>query len=73
MPLRSFGIIMGRQKRIGLRIPEVIIDPVDDAEQIILSKTQNPFQTGTIFGGLDFLAVFSTDRSDDLAVNDAGL
>src|ERR1035441_10027690 len=60
-------------KFVGLRAPLVVIDAVQDAGHGRGTTTQNAFQSKSIFGGLNLLAVFLADRGDEIGVHERAL
>jgi len=64
----------GGDEAVFLGIPDAVIDPVEDAAQVILALQQHPLQTAAQIGViLDLGGVGGTDRGDQIGAPDPGL
>ena len=56
--------ILRDRELVGLRAPLVVVDAVENAGHGGGAVAQHAFETESVFGGLDLLAVFLADRGD---------
>ena len=56
------GVVIGRQVRIGGRIPLAVVDAVDDARQHVAALLQHPFQAAAQRRGLNLFGIARADR-----------
>ncbi len=73
LPPRFGGGEVGREVTVVLRVPELVVHPVEDAEEIRRPVAEQTVQPVAELRGLDLLGVGRRDRGQDIGVADPGL
>ena len=68
----GLGGIIGLQHRIGLGVPDFVVDAVEDAEKDVAPLTEVGVEAYAVLGRLNFAGVGRANRRDRICVQNTG-
>ena len=73
LPESRCEIVFGLDQRVLGGGPIVVIDPVENAVEVVVAVPENAFKTRAELRRLDFLHVFAADRGHRIREDDSSL
>jgi|GEM_PF-3136810 len=73
LALERVDIVAGDEMRVGRRVPDHLVDTVDDARQIGRARPEQPVETHAVLGRLDLHGIGRADGGQGIGVVEPGL